>query len=168
MANLDFTPYKKTLMQVICTSTPIVNLMKLDSDSADITGRDMRYNRIYPYNYVPLTIETAQTFICFTVTAPNVKNNIIADLRLTFYVFTHQDLMRTENGMRTDLLVHEIDKLVNGSTKYGLGKVELKGCDVMQPPAQGYSGLYADQLLQCWGRRAWIWGLGRYERFHAA
>ena len=144
MANLEeFTEYKNKLMQAICTSSTIVNLLKLDTDSVSITGRDMRYQRIYPYNYVPQTIEVAQTFICFTVTAPNVRDDLITELRLTIYVFTHQDLMRTENGMRTDLLVAEIDKLLNGSTKYGLGKVSLKGCDVMQPPAQGYSGLYS-------------------------
>lgn len=139
----EFTEYKQTLMQALCTSQSVVNLMKLDSDPATITGKDMRYNRIYPYNYVPLTIEKAQTFICFTVTAPNVKDNLIAELRLTVYVFTHQDLMRTDNGIRTDLLVSEIDKLLNGSTKYGLGKVSLKCCDVMQVPCQGYSGLFS-------------------------
>ncbi len=143
MANLEeFTEYKNTLMQAICTSEPIVNLLKLDTDKAGITGKDMRYNRIYPYNYVPPTTEHATTYVCFTVTAPNVKDGLITELRLTIYVFTHQDIMRTQNGIRTDLLVSEIDKLLNGSTKYGLGKVKLKACDVMQVPCRGYSGLY--------------------------
>lgn len=144
MANLEeFTEYKQTLMKAICTSDSIVELLKLETDPVEITGRDMRYKRIFPYNYVPYTIEHAQTFICFTVTAPNVRDNLIAELRLTVYVFTHQDIMRTDKGVRTDLLVSEIDKLLNGSTKYGLGKVSLKACDVMQVPAQGYSGLYS-------------------------
>lgn len=144
MANLEeFTSYKQTLMEAICTSDKITELMKLDTDDPSITGRDMRYSRIYPYNYVPLTIEIAQTFICFTVTAPNVRDDIISELRLTVYVFCHQDLMRTSKGMRTDLLVSEIDKLLNGSTKYGLGKVSLKMCDVMQVPCKGYSGLFS-------------------------
>ena len=144
MANLEeFTSYKQTLMKALCTSSVVKNLLKLSSDPSNITGKDMRYKRIFPYNYVPLTIETAQTFICFTVTAPNVKDDLITELRLTIYVFTHQDLMRTDNGMRTDLLISEIDKLLNGSTQYGLGKVSLKSCDVMQVPCQGYSGLYS-------------------------
>lgn len=144
MANLEeFTSYKQTLMQAICTSERITELMKLDTDDPLITCKDMRYSRIFPYNYVPLTIETAQTFICFTVTAPNIKDDFISELRLTIYVFSHQDLMRTSGGIRTDLLVSEIDKLLNGSTKYGLGKVSLKGCDVMQVPCKGYSGLYS-------------------------
>lgn len=144
MANLEeFTSYKQTLMKAICTSESITNLMKLESDPDTITGKDMRYTRIYPYNYVPLTIEVAQTFICFTVTAPNVRDNLISELRLTIYVFTHQDLMRTDSGMRTDLIISEIDKLLNGSTEYGLGKVSLRSCDVMQVPCQGYSGLFS-------------------------
>ena len=144
MANLEeFTKYKQTLMKAICTTDKIIELLKLESDSTEITGKDMRYSRIFPYNYVPLTIENAQTFICFTVTAPNVRDDLIAELRLTIYVFTHQDLMRTPEGIRTDLLVSEIDKVLNGSTQYGLGKVSLKACDVMQVPCQGYSGLYS-------------------------
>lgn len=144
MANLEeFTTYKQTLMKAICTSEPIINLLKLETDKQGITGRDLRYVRIFPYNYVPLVTEHATTFVCFTVTAPNVKNDIIAELVLTVYVFTHQDIMRTESGMRTDLLISEIDKLLNGSSDYGLGKVTLKGCDVLQVPVRGYSGLYS-------------------------
>jgi len=142
MANLEeFTTYKQTLMQAICTSDKIVELIKLDTDPQNVTGKDLRYKRIFPYNYVPLTTEIAQTFICFTVTAPNVKDDLISELRLSVFVFTHQDLMRTDKGMRTDLLVSEIDKLLNGSTEYGLGRVSLKMCDVMQVPCKGYSGL---------------------------
>lgn len=143
MANLEeLTSYKQTLMQAICTSPAIVNLLKLDTDPATIKGKDMRYNRIFPYNYVPLTTEHATTYICFTVTAPNVKNAYISELCLTIYVFTHQDIMRTKDGIRTDLIVSEIDKLLNGSTKYGLGEVTLRCCDVMQVPCRGYSGLF--------------------------
>ena len=144
MANFEeFTSYKNTLMKAICTSDAIVDLLKLETDKPNITGKEMRYNRIFPYNYVPLTTEHATTYICFTVTAPNIKEGIISELRLTVYVFTHQDIMRTDKGMRTDLLVSEIDKLLNGSTDYGLGKVVPKMCDVMQVPCRGYSGLFS-------------------------
>lgn len=142
MANLEeFTSYKQTLMQAICTSDSIVNLLKKPSDPENITGRDMRYNRIFPYNYVPLTAETATTFICFSVTAPNVRDNVITQLYLYVWVFTHQDLMKTDKGMRTDLLVSEIDKLINGSTKYGFGKVRLRSCEITAVPTEGYTGL---------------------------
>lgn len=163
MANFEeFTIYKQTLMKEICTSEAIVNLMKLDSDPSTITGKDMRYKRIYPYNHVPLTIETAQTFICFTVTAPNIKDKLITELRLTVYVFTHQDLMRTDNGMRTDLIISEIDKLLNRSKNYGLGEVTPKMCDVMQVPCQGYTGLFSVYSVKdfnysiCKGNAAWL------------
>lgn len=144
MANLEeFTRYKQTLMKAICTSDEIVDLLRLDTDPKTITGKDMRYTRIFPYNYVPLVTENANTYICFTVTAPNVRNDVISELCLTVYVFTHQDIMRTDNGMRTDLLASEIDKLLNGSTKYGLGKVSLRTCDVLQVPVRGYAGLFS-------------------------
>lgn len=144
MANLEeFTEYKQTLMKAICTSSSIIDLLRLDKDDPSMTGKDMRYLRIFPYNYVPLTTEEATTYVCFTVTAPYVKNDKITDLQLTVFVFTHQDIMRTDKGMRTDLLISEIDKLINGSTEYGLGKVSLKTVDILQVPCRGYSGLYS-------------------------
>lgn len=149
MANLEeLTTYKQILMKAICTSDSIVNLLKQPTDNENIAGRDLRYVRIFPYNYVPLVTEQATTFVCFTVTAPNVRNDMITQLVLTVYVFTHQDIMRTENGMRTDLLISEIDKLLNGSTKYGLGKVSLRGCDVLQVPVRGYTGLYSTYVVK--------------------
>lgn len=144
MANLEeFTTYKQTLMEAICTSKPVVDLLRLDTDDPNITGRDMRYVRIFPYNYVPLTTEHATPYVCFSVTAPYVKDDLITELQLTVFVFTHQDIMRTDKGMRTDLLISEIDKLINGSTKYGFGKVSLKTVDILQVPCRGYSGLYS-------------------------
>lgn len=142
MANLEeFTTYKNTLMQAICTNDKIVSLLKSESDPEDITGKDMRYKRIFPYNYVPNTVENASTFICFSVVAPNVTDNVIAKLMLYVWVFTHQDLMKVKGGMRTDLIVSEVDKMLNGSTKYGLGKVELKSCTISSVPVAGYTGL---------------------------
>ena len=142
MAHLEeFTTYKQTLMQALCTNENIVDLLKLDGDSESITGREMRYKRIFPYNYVPLTTEKATTFICFSVVAPRVKSGVISTLKLIVWVFTHQNLMKTKDGMRTDLLVSEIDKILNGSNKYGLGRVELQSCDIMQVPCEGYVGL---------------------------
>lgn len=144
MAHLEeFTEYKNTLMKAICTSDVIVDLLKLETDKPEITGRDMRYDRIFPYNYVPLVTQNAKTFVCFVVTAPSVRDGVVTDLTLTVFVFTHQDIMRTDKGMRTDLLISEIDKLLNGSTDYGLGKVKLKACDVLQVPVRGYSGLFS-------------------------
>lgn len=144
MANLEeFTTYKQTLMKAICTSKSIVDLLKQDTDDPNITGKDLRYERIFPYNYVPLTTEHATTYVCFAVTAPYVKDDIITELQLTIFVFTHQDIMRTDKGMRTDLLISEIDKLINGSTEYGFGKVSLKTVDILQVPCRGYSGLYS-------------------------
>lgn len=142
MANLEeFTTYKQTLMQAVCTNDKIVELLKSENDPANITGRDMRYKRIFPYNYVPLTIDHATTFVCFSVTAPRAKSGIISTLKLVVWVFTHQNLMKTKYGMRTDLLVSEIDKVLNGSTKYGLGKVEFQSCDIFTVPCEGYVGL---------------------------
>lgn len=142
MANLqEFTTYKNTLMQAICTSNQIVSLLKLQNDPQNIEGKDMRYTRIFPYPHVPLVQQQATTYICFSVTCPRANSGFISTMKLTIWVFTHQDLMRTVNGMRTDLLASEIDKILNGSERYGLGKVELQSCTLMDVPAEGYSGL---------------------------
>ena len=153
IANLEeFTTYKQTLMEAICTTDSIVNLLKQNTDPEGITGRDMRYNRIFPYNYVPTIQQQATTYICFSVTAPRVLSGVISRLCLTVWVFTHQEIMRTSKGIRTDLLVSEIDKVLNGSYDYGLGKVELQSCVLMSPPCEGYTGLCSTYYVSDFNR----------------
>ena len=127
MAHLqEVTVYKNRLMQAVCTNTAIQELLRVDGED-DMQGKDFVYERVFPYVHVPEVTEVGRAFICFDVIVPRVWSNITKQLEVDVYIMAHQDIMRLPEGrgIRIDLIAMEIDKILNGSTKYGLGEVEL-------------------------------------------
>ncbi|WP_260866685.1 hypothetical protein [Bacillus pumilus] len=90
------------------------------------------YNRIYPYRFVPKTMETQGTWITLGVNGFRRHQDgfkVFDDYQageIYFYLFTHHDLMKTDSGVRQDLILGEIDKIFDGSTGLGMGELKLR------------------------------------------
>lgn len=116
--------YKNQLMSDLLTNERIVHL--LDADLSITDAESLMYSQVFPYEYVPETIEHGTTFICSDVDVQQVQNKTFLSPTLYVWVFTHKSLLRLpEGGVRTDKLAHEIAKAINGSHMYGLGELEL-------------------------------------------
>lgn len=141
MANLqEITTYKDLMAQAFCTSESIAQLLKLD-DQPLVIGKDLMYSRVFPYAHVPNVSEEGRSFICFDIDVPTVKSDTIKTVQISIYVMAHQNIMRLPDGdgMRIDVLASEVDKIMNGSTQYGLGTVELMSMRGFSP-ITGYYG----------------------------
>lgn len=141
MANLkEITAYKAKLMEVICTSTSIANLLHVTEGNV-LYGKDLAYKQVFPYSYIPTVTEHAQCFVCFNVNVPSSKNNVIKDIQITIYVMCEKKLMRMTDGsgIRIDLMASEVDKLLNGNYSFGLGEMELLSMREFVP-IDGYYG----------------------------
>lgn len=128
MANLEeLTLYKKKLMKAFCSSEAIAQLLEIDGEDVQV-GKSLMYTRVFPYLHRPDISESARSFICFDVSTVAVQNSVIKSVAIDVYVVSHQHLMRLADGkgMRIDVLSSEVDKLLNGSTDYGIGELELK------------------------------------------
>lgn len=121
----DFFDYKNKLMEDLLTNEAIVELIDSDIDIED--AKQLSYKRVFPYEYVPETVEEGKTFICFDVDIQRVQDKTYLYPTLFVWVFTHKSLLRLPNGggVRTDRLCHEICKQINGSREYGLGELNL-------------------------------------------
>lgn len=116
--------YKNQLMNDLLTNENIVHLIDPDL-SVDAAG-SLMYKQVFPFEYVPETIEHGMTFICSDVDVQQVQNKTFLSPTLYVWVFTHKSLLRLPGGgVRTDKLTHEIVKAINGSHMYGLGDLEL-------------------------------------------
>lgn len=97
---------------------------------------------VYPFLYVPDTVEAAKTFICIETDVLKVVNQHVVDLRLYVQIFTHKSLMQyTEVGMsgtRVDILISKTDKLLNSSRDFGIGRLKLDGCNIVFPQQDYY------------------------------
>ena len=72
--NLDeLFDYKNRLMKEICTNEDIVHLVTNKADSA-VPNMTLPYSQVFPYEFVPETVDNGQTFICFDVDISYVYN----------------------------------------------------------------------------------------------
>lgn len=120
----EFYDYKNKLMKDILTTPNIVRLLD-PSLSIDDTS-SLAYKLVFPYEYIPDTVEHGNTFICFDVDIQKSLNKTYLSPILYIWVFTHRSLLHLpEGGVRTDNLCSEICKIVNGSKEYCLGELDL-------------------------------------------
>lgn len=121
----EFFDYKNELMKTLCSNEQVVRLVT-DSGKAPVPNYDLAYKQIYPYEFVPETVDDAKTFICFDVDIAEVEDKTFYLPVVYVWILTHKSKMRLiEGGIRTDQLAVEINKELNGSRYFGLGELDL-------------------------------------------
>ena len=119
----EFFDYKNRLMHDLLTNEKILELLK---DEANPTKKpeDFVYSQVFPYEYIPETLEYGMTFICCDVDVQQSMNKTFLAPVVYVWVFSHKSkLQLPEGGLRTDKLAAEIAKTINGSRFYGLREV---------------------------------------------
>lgn len=120
----EFFAYKNQLAEDLLTEEKIVRL--LDDDAVSTDSEKLMYSQVFPYEFVPDTVEHGRTFICCDVDIARVENKTFLSPVLYIWIFTHKSLLRLpEGGVRIDKLAHEIAKKIDGSRNYGLGVLNL-------------------------------------------
>ena len=120
----EFFDYKNQLMKDLLTNETIVSLVGEDLESCD--PADLAYTRIFPYEYVPQTVQDGYTFICFDVDITQSVDKTYYLPTIFIWIFTHRSRLRLpEGGVRPDKICSEICKTINGSRFYGLGELSL-------------------------------------------
>lgn len=121
----EFFHYKNQLLNDLLTDEEIVRLINEDIPVED--AGSLVWDQVMPVEFYPETIEKGRVYLCCDVDVRKVFNKTFYEPTLYIWVFVHKDLLRlSEGGVRTDKLCHLIDKKINGSLLYGLGKLELQ------------------------------------------
>lgn len=125
MEQLDeFFDYKNKLIEDLLTDEEIVKL--IDESRTLETAPTLVYDRVYPYEFVPETVQQGHTFVCCDVDIDSVPNQTYLSATLYIWEFTHKSKLRLETGgVRTDKLASKITEAINGSFEYGLGRLKL-------------------------------------------
>lgn len=125
--------YKNQLMNDLLTSREIVRLLE-DDCKGHARPEDLMYTQVFPYEYVPDTVEHGQTFICCEVDIKDVVNKTFLKPQLIVWAFTHKSKVRLpEGGVRIDKLSSKIVQKLNGSRMYGLGELDLSSIKRFSP-----------------------------------
>ena len=128
----EFFNYKNQLMEDLLTEPNIVKLINENVPIED--AGSLMYTQVFPYEYVPETVEHGLTFVCSDVDIASTANKTYYSPTLYVWLFTHKSLLRLpEGGVRTDKLAHEIAKKLSGSRFYGLGELDLRSVKRFAP-----------------------------------
>ena len=129
----EFFDYKNEVMKTLCSNPEIVRLIT-DSSKAPVPNYDLAYTQIYPFEYIPETVDEGQTFICFDVDIAEVIDKTYYVPVLYLWLFTHKSKLRlNEGGIRVDNLAVEVNKELNGSRYFGLGELDLHSVGRFSP-----------------------------------
>lgn len=121
----EFYDYKNLLMKDLCCDPDVVRIVT-GSDTAAVPNHDLPYTQIFPYEFVPETVNDAQTFICFDTDIISVPNRTIYVPAIYVWAFSHKSRLRAEEGGCTiDKLAVAINQILNGNRYYGLGELRL-------------------------------------------
>lgn len=120
----EFFNYKNKFMDDILSDDSIVKL--INNKYSISNSANLVYKQVFPYEYVPETVEEGKTIICIDVDIMGTTGKMIYLPTIFVWVFTHKSLLRLpEGGVRTDKLCSKICEKLNGSMFYGLGELEL-------------------------------------------
>lgn len=148
----DFFDYKNQLMEDLLTTESIVRL--LNDDISMENAYKLAYTQVFPYEYIPETVEEAGTFICFDVDVQESMNKTFLSPTLYVWIFSHKTRLRlTEGGVQPDKLASEIAKKINGSRVYGLGELNLYSVRRFAPVTD-YQGKVMTFHMTEWNRPA--------------
>ena len=128
----EFYDYKNQLMGDILTNETIVALINENVPFEE--AETLAYTQVFPYEYLPETVEEGRTFICFDVDIQRPNGKTFLSPVIYIWVFTHKSLLRLpEGGVRPDKLCSEICKVIDGSRMYGLGELNIYSAKRFSP-----------------------------------
>lgn len=119
----EFYNYKNQLMGDLLTNEKIVHLLNDKIEMKD--ARELAYTQVFPYEYMPDTVEHGKSFICFDVDIQRSMNKTFYMPTLYVWVFSHSSILRNDDGILPDMISAEIANILNGSRNYGLGELDL-------------------------------------------
>lgn len=129
--------YKMNILNRVFESETLTKLLAYDRPDALFQpnledASSLLYDRVFPYRFVPNPTEDQRTYLTLGVNGFRRDQEgfkVYDDYQageIYFYTFTYVDLMRTDSGVRQDLILGELDKLFDGITGLGMGELKLR------------------------------------------
>lgn len=123
--------YKNNILYKLITNDNLVKALIcndenfLDYDSSNFNPATLIYSQIFPYQYsFDINIEP-QSFITMSFGNYSYVNNCFKSGIFSIYVITHNSLLKTSYGLRTDYILNEVDNMFNQTKEFGDFKSDL-------------------------------------------
>lgn len=128
----DIGKYKNRLFSVILQSEDIAELMLGNNYDKENIDDLLMYKHVFPYLYVDNTQTEQQSYICLEVEVPRTMDFTYKDMKIIIWCYCHKGIMQYSKkgylGTRSDILSDMVDRLLNSSNNFGLGRLKLQSC----------------------------------------
>lgn len=140
----EFFDYKNQFFSDVIKNEKLIKL--INEDKTLETAESLMYTQLYPYEYIPETVEHGYSFVCCEVgvqASMSRTNNSVRMLYkpvLDIWVLVHKSKLRLpEGGVRFDAICSEIADTINESLFYGIKGLRLYSVKPFSP-ATDYKG----------------------------
>lgn len=104
------------------------------------TAGELAYTQLFPYEYIPETVEHGHTYICCEVDVMASSSRTSKSTRLYYrptlniWIMVHKSKLRLpEGGVRFDVIAAEIANTINESLFYGFKGLQLYSVNRFSP-----------------------------------
>lgn len=133
------------------------NLCKLLIDTSsnpldyNLSNKDKKKiikENIIKHKHIPYLLEEEKIWICFFFEEifMNQTNNAFYDTSMVVNVICHDAISDIENGDRLFKVMSRVEKLLNNSREFGIGKLTLENAQYINP-AKNYTGYKMNYIL---------------------
>lgn len=138
----DIGIYKNRLLSIIAESEDICETLLSKGYNKESVIDDLLYNNMFPYLYIDDTQTKQESYICVEVDVPRTTNFTYKDMRVTVWCYCHKGIMKYNHkdylGTRVDILSDMVDRLLNSSNDFGIGRLKLESCTHFSPSKNYY------------------------------
>lgn len=102
------------------------------------------YKQVFPYLYINDIQTEVLSYLCFEVDVPRIPTGTIKEMKIIFWAYCHKDCMKYSKkgylGTRADVLADAIERELNDSNKFGIGKLHLDSVTYLNSANKSYYG----------------------------
>lgn len=138
----EITRYKEKIMELLWRNSDIKNIIREVMNLPSLSYAQFR-KYVKRYGKHPDRIQEEGVYLFFEVDPTSIQNSTISRYTIYFWIFVNDDIVETPKGeVLTDTIASIIDKVINGSSNFGIGPLEL----VSAPTSNTITGWCCRQL----------------------
>lgn len=118
----ELDDYKRVIVNKLLRDKEFVSLVTLE-DEPELPAKVLLNRQVFLYDYLDNTVTDDKVFVCVDCDDDDTVNCAVGKFVLHIWVAVPKSLMNMNGKIRRDALVSRIDRLINGSTEFGFGKL---------------------------------------------
>lgn len=138
----DIGIYKYKVIRALLSSPDICEALLGDNLTDDVSS--LEYTRIFPYLHLKNTPDEVIPYLCVETDVPELQSGTMKSMRITVWVLCHKNCMAYSKtgyiGTRTDILSDMIERRLNDSYEFGIGKLHLDSAVHLNNTNEHYYG----------------------------